>query len=312
MFSGLSQLKFLYLHNNNISNWSDIQSLVSLPEIMHLTLFSNPVCSIPGYRHFLVNSVTSLLALDNFVITDEERIEDASFGYRFRGLNEFMKLHIPDYTKEKSAEQHLFNLEVDIYRLRRIFERNSPSILIQSLYRGYRSRNYVKIYFNERRNKIIRIQKIARGFLQRLKLKRDLRDMLRYTNEEHLMMSNVELRRRAAIRRIYETMMDYHIKKETHRRRIAAALKIQTFYRMRYVKNTSFINALQLSKYPRIYILKEQKPIFIKIIKNLMPLFEEKHDIRFDELMDCLKEDKKYDTIRVTEPDMFPKRPLPI
>lgn len=146
----------------------------------------------------------------------------------------------------------------------------------------------------------------------RLKLKKDLRDMLRYTNEEHLMMSNVELRKRAAARRIYETMLEYNIKKETMRRRIAACLKIQTFYRMRYVKNTSFINALQLSKYPRIYILKEQKPIFIKIVKNLMPLFEDKHDIRFDEIMDCLKEDKKYDTIRVTEPDMFPKRPLPI
>jgi hypothetical protein len=96
------------------------------------------------------------------------------------------------------------------------------------------------------------------------------------------------------------------------RRRIAACLKIQTFYRMRYVKNTSFINALQLSKYPKIYILKEQKPIFIKIVKNLMPLFEEKHHISFEELMDCLKEDRKYDTIRVTEPDMFPKRSLPL
>ena len=138
----------------------------------------------------------------------------------------------------------MFNLEVDIYRLRRIFERNSPSVLIQSLYRGYRSRNYVKIYFNERRNKIIKIQKIARGYLLRLKLKKDLRDMLVYTNEEHLMMSNVELRKRAASKRIYEIMMEYHIKKETQRRRIAAALKIQTFYRMRYVKNTSFINAL--------------------------------------------------------------------
>ena len=58
------------------------------------------------------------------MITDEERIEDASFGYRFRGLNEFMKLRIPDYTNERSAEQHLLNLEVDIYRLKRIFERN--------------------------------------------------------------------------------------------------------------------------------------------------------------------------------------------
>jgi hypothetical protein len=237
----------MYLHNNNISNWNDMQALTTMPQIMHITLYSNPVCSIPGYRHFLVNSINSLLALDNFVITDEERIEDASFGYRFRGLNEFMKLHIPDYTKEKSAEQHLFNLEVDVYRLRRIFERNSPSVLIQSLYRGYKSRNHVKVYFNERRGKIVKIQKIARGFLLRLKLKRDLRDMLRRTDEgnlEHLMMSNVELRKRAAATRIFDNMMEYYVKKETMRRRIAAALKIQTYYRMRFLKNTSFINAL--------------------------------------------------------------------
>ena len=71
---------------------------------MHITLFANPVCAIPGYRHFMVNSIAGLKALDNFVITDEERIEDASFGYRFRGLNEFMKLHIPDYSHERSAE----------------------------------------------------------------------------------------------------------------------------------------------------------------------------------------------------------------
>ena len=145
-----------------------------------------------------------------------------------------------------------------------------------------------------------------------MKLKKDLRDMLRHTNEEHLMMSNVELRKRAAVKRIYETMLLYHHKKETMRRRIAAALKIQTYYRMRYVKNTSFINALELSKYPRLYILKEQKPIFIKLIKNLMPLFEDKHGISFEELMDCLKDDKKYDTIRVTEPDMFPQKALPL
>ena len=150
-------LKFFYLHNNNLSNWKDLSYIVQIPGIFHITLFSNSVCSIPGYRHYMVNSCPSLLALDHYVITDEERIEDASFGYRFRGLNEYMKLHIPDYAKEKSAEAHLFNLEVDIYRLKRIFERNSPSILIQSLYRGYRSRNFVKIYFNEKKNKILTI-----------------------------------------------------------------------------------------------------------------------------------------------------------
>lgn len=104
VFKGLVNLKFLYLHNNKISRWQDISSLSTLPSVMHITLFSNPVCLIPGYRHFLVNSIPTLLALDHFIITDEERIEDASFGYRFRALNEFMKLHVPDYAREKSAE----------------------------------------------------------------------------------------------------------------------------------------------------------------------------------------------------------------
>lgn len=104
MFAGLHKLKFLYLHNNSIGKWQDIQSLVSLPAVMHITLFANPVCAIPGYRHFIVNSIPGLKALDTFVITDEERIEDASFGYRFRALNEYMKLHIPDYKNETSAE----------------------------------------------------------------------------------------------------------------------------------------------------------------------------------------------------------------
>jgi len=74
-----------------------------------------------------------------------------------------------------------------------------------------------------------------------MKLRKDLRDMLRYTNEEHLMMSNVELRKRAACRKIFENMLEYHIKRETYRRRVRAAIKIQTYFRMRFIKNTSFI-----------------------------------------------------------------------
>jgi phage terminase large subunit len=146
-------------------------------------LYNNPVCAIPGYRHFIVNSIPGLKALDNFVITDEERIEDASFGYRFRALNEYMKLHIPDYLNEKSAEQHLFNLDVDVYRLKRIFERNSPSILIQSLFRGYKSRNSQKIENNKRVNNVKKIQKVVRGWLARRRFEKDLKDLLQYTGD---------------------------------------------------------------------------------------------------------------------------------
>jgi hypothetical protein len=134
---------------------------------MHLTLFNNPVCQIPGYRHFLVNSIQHLLALDTYIITDEERIEDASFGYRFRGMNEFMKIHLPDYGNERSAEQHLLNLEVDVYRLKRIFERNSPTILIQSFWRGCASRNQSKTLFLKQERIVTKIQAVVRGMLTR-------------------------------------------------------------------------------------------------------------------------------------------------
>lgn len=138
----------------------------------------------------MVNSVPGLKALDYHVITDEERIEDASFGYRFRGLNEFMKLYIPDYTQLQSAERHLISLDVDVYRLKRIFERNSPSILIQSLYRGYRSRHEGEIYFNERKAKVIIIQKVVRGWLKRMKIMRDLRTLLEHEGDADLLLTN--------------------------------------------------------------------------------------------------------------------------
>jgi len=198
IFQRLVNLKFLYLHNNKIGKWHDISSLSALPAILHITLFSNPVYLVPGYRHFLVNSVPSLLALDHYVITDEERIDDASFGYRFRALNEFMKLHVPDYAREKSAEQHLFNLEVDVYRLKRIFERNSPSILIQAVYRGWRQRNLVRLQMHQKIIKVVKIQKVIRGFLTRLRFKRELMDMLQLTGQQYLMMTNQQIRQKSA------------------------------------------------------------------------------------------------------------------
>jgi hypothetical protein len=130
------------------------------------------------------------------VITDEERIEDASFGYRFRGLNEFMKLHIPDYTNERSAEQHLLNLEVDVYRLKRIFERNSPSILIQSFWRGCASRNNAKGYYKKRLDSIVKLQGWFRAVLARKQYMKELRELLKKTGDEDLLMTNDEIERR--------------------------------------------------------------------------------------------------------------------
>ena len=233
VFRQMGELRFLYLHGNQISKWNDIQSLITLPKIIHITLFSNPICTVPGYRHFLVNSISTLLALDNYIITDEERIEDASFGYRYRALNEFMKLHIPDYARERSAEQHLFNLEVDIYRLRRIFERNSPSIVIQAIFRGYRQRNAVRMRAQERVYMAIKLQKMIRGFLIRQRFKRDLMDMLRYTGQEYLLMSNEEIRQKAAGIIIKNFVMKKYREKKRQELEQQSAIQIQRIFRGR-------------------------------------------------------------------------------
>ena len=55
-FTGLTSLAFFFLHNNDISQWNDLLSLTQLPAVEHLTLHNNPVTTIPGYRHFMVNS----------------------------------------------------------------------------------------------------------------------------------------------------------------------------------------------------------------------------------------------------------------
>ena len=81
-----------------------------------------------------------MIALDHYVITDEERIEGAEFQGMYKACSENMSISIPDYANETSAERHIFTLEVDIYKLKRLFEKSSPSIKIQSLFRGYRQK----------------------------------------------------------------------------------------------------------------------------------------------------------------------------
>ena len=60
--------------------------MAASPSISILTLYDTPLSLKPNYRHHLVNSLWSLKCLDNCVISDEEIIEDSSFGGRFAPL----------------------------------------------------------------------------------------------------------------------------------------------------------------------------------------------------------------------------------
>ena len=113
-----------------------------------------------------MNQIPSLYALDKHVVTDEERLPDASTSSRFRALNSHMKFFLPaqrlqsphpEGESSDTVTAHLLSYEVDLYRLKRAYERNSPSLLIQSLFRGYHSRSYIKTLYNRRIRAAIRI-----------------------------------------------------------------------------------------------------------------------------------------------------------
>jgi hypothetical protein len=125
----------------------------------------------------MVNSIPTLIALDIHVITDEERIEGASFSGRFSAMHHNMNINIPDYSNEESAERHIFFLEIDIWRLKRLFERSSPVIFIQTCFRGFRERKKFKKVYLRARDAAKMIQKIIRGYLLRKRNKDELRKL---------------------------------------------------------------------------------------------------------------------------------------
>lgn len=126
-----------------------------------------------------------------------------------------------------------------------------------------------------------------------------------------LLLTNEEINIRDKGRIIFRAMWGYYQKKKSERIRWAATLKIQTFWRMRMAKNSSFVNALQLAAHPRIYFLKEQKPQFMKILKSLAAILAQEN-MTLEDATGCIREDNQFDTIRVEEPDLFKYHPLPL
>jgi Leucine-rich repeat len=87
ILAGLKSLRILFLDHNMMQKWKNLESLTAIQSLYHLTMLNNPVVQTPGYRHFLVTKIPGLLALDDYIITDEERMEDVGHGVRFKALS---------------------------------------------------------------------------------------------------------------------------------------------------------------------------------------------------------------------------------
>ena len=179
------------------------------------------------------------------------------------------------------------------------------------MFRGHKSRDHFHFYFEKRTNAALKVQKMVRGWLTRRKFMKDLRDLLTITNDTDLLLSTEEIRKRNNAQFIFYYMHKFWKTKKRNRERLAAALRIQAYYRGRFIRHSSFVEKLKLGEYPRIYFLKEQKPQFVKILKSQEELFQQ-NDMTLEDALDRITEDKRFETIRLEEPDLFEWKPLPL
>ncbi|XP_072129348.1 uncharacterized protein [Mobula birostris] len=139
-WSDMRCLQVLYLHNNIIGDANDIEALCACPRLTVLTLSDTPVSLLPNYRHFIVNNIWSLKALDNFVIADEEVMEDWPRNERFKALNPEFLLEVPAVSQTSTWCNEMENIRKLMATVNTILAHHSPVHIIQRWIRGHITR----------------------------------------------------------------------------------------------------------------------------------------------------------------------------
>jgi hypothetical protein len=105
--------------------------------------------------------------------------------------------------------------------------------------------------------KIIKIQKVVRGWITRHRFKKDLYDMLALSNQQFLLLSNKEIRQKNAGSVIKRFMLKKYREKKREHLEHRSALIIQKHVRGRQIRQRSFFQLLGLDTNPVFFILKE-------------------------------------------------------
>ncbi|OHT01219.1 hypothetical protein TRFO_32064 [Tritrichomonas foetus] len=74
-FKGCTQLRNLFLRDNSISDFDELNHLVNLPSLHTLWLSGNPISEDPSYRERVMQILPKLAKLDEDEITDIERMQ---------------------------------------------------------------------------------------------------------------------------------------------------------------------------------------------------------------------------------------------
>lgn len=141
----LTELEFLYLNNNKISRLGNALCIRNAPSLTHLSLHDNPVEQTEGYRHIMLNKITTLVELDDMVAADEEFIEGIEYPERFAAFEDRMRLTTDNSLlkkKDTTYEELLDFIKKTSVETHKILSHNSPITIIQKVIRGFIIRVY--------------------------------------------------------------------------------------------------------------------------------------------------------------------------
>ncbi|XP_067845728.1 leucine-rich repeat and IQ domain-containing protein 3-like [Heptranchias perlo] len=144
-WSDMKCLQLLYLHDNIIGQLKSIEPLFSCPSLIALTLFDTPVSLIPNYRHYIINNMMPLKALDNFIIADEEIIEDWPKSDTFKALSPNFFIDLPASPQISTLRSEMKQIRNLISTMNNILAHYSPLLILQRWIRGYLTRKKLRV-----------------------------------------------------------------------------------------------------------------------------------------------------------------------
>eukprot|EP00063_Salmo_salar_P030157 XP_014004992.1 PREDICTED: leucine-rich repeat and IQ domain-containing protein 3 isoform X1 [Salmo salar] len=139
-WESLRRLQLLHLHDNNMGTRKNIEGLSGCPNLTALTLYDTPLSLKGNYRHCIINSIWSLKALDNFVVSDEEIIENWILPLHFKPLCHNFYLNLYPAAKMGPYQSEMRAIHKIISEVNRIQSVYSPTLIIQRWIRGHLTR----------------------------------------------------------------------------------------------------------------------------------------------------------------------------
>lgn len=272
----MQDLQVLYLHDNRLQRWTDIVDTLSAASLVWLTVLANPITEHIEplvYRRLAIKHKLDLLMIDQWIVTDDERLGivsaeraqtsltlihkllgAAESPQRFLAFSKKAKMPILHLLKLRATSGDLVDkMEQTMRGLRQQSAACSASNYIQRMWKGSRLRCAAALAMEARLKSVIRIQKTVRSFLWRQDIRRYMKSYLTETHSLDLMLSADEMLGLAAAQKIQKLWKQFRVERKKKEVAKNAGIVITRLTRGYLQRRRNMADQWHLRTHRRIY-----------------------------------------------------------